>query len=452
MIMQEALADLKRFLKPLQLNARCQALVVRCVAGFCLHWGRMSAVRASQTVASEPLHRAQICRFLGRKHLRKKDIVAILRAQLLAREGQRGRYYFLVDQTLCSQQGDKTENTYSTGNRKRRPSKSRRHGKYKYTPKRCHCFVMGLLITPSGLRLPYRRCYYTAEYCKKQKRAYRTQIELAAELIRELPSLPAGSDLVVLGDAAFDAKEIHKACKERDYSWIVPANSERVLAVAKPRPKVRALLKEFSAEQFKAITLKPNQPNYAAARRLSAYRIGRKVKERVYYVYHEIREVQSVGIVRIVFSTRNQPQAGQTVDAAKILMTNNVKFSAAEVVQMYDLRWQIELYFKELKSSLGFAQYRFRKFEQVQGWLELTLATFLYLELLRAVQIERAKTAEEKVRWQRKRTYGMCVALRQRVQQADIDSIAKALETPGGIQRLRKKLRSATQKEYRDVA
>jgi len=49
---------------------------------------------------------------------------------------------------------------------------------------------------------------------------------------------------------------------------------------------------------------------------------------------------------------------------------------------------EIELFFKELKSTLGFRQYRFRKFEAVEGWSQRALTTFLYLET-RAQQLAR---------------------------------------------------------------
>ena len=49
---------------------------------------------------------------------------------------------------------------------------------------------MGLLITPSGMRLPFSVSYYTEAYCKAKKIAYRKQTELAAQLIRQLPLPP----------------------------------------------------------------------------------------------------------------------------------------------------------------------------------------------------------------------------------------------------------------------
>jgi len=358
----------------------------------------------------------------------------------------------LLDQTLSSQQGDKTENTYSSGNRQRRPRKGRRYNQYKHRTKRCHCFVMGLLLTPSGLRIPLRRSYYTKEYCVQKNRTYRKQTELAAEMIRTLP-LPEGAEVVVLGDTAFDAEVIRAACAERNYTWIVPLNPERVLAGAKPRPKVWSLAKGFSANQFKPVRLRPGRGSYAALRRVSPYRVGPKVKPRTYFVHPEKRSVHSVGNVLLVFSTREHPPAGQEPNVQKILMTNNRDLTAAAVVELYDLRWQIELFFKELKSTLGFDQYRFRRFEKVEAWVELVLTTFLYLEWQRWRRLScRRLSAEEKERWRWQRTHGMCVAMRQEVEKAEITYVAEAAQTPSGIRRLRRKLRNVVQKEYRIVA
>jgi hypothetical protein len=451
-IMPEALPAIKRFLKPAGLKECVLTLTIRCVAAFCLHWGRMSAVEIARAVRSDPRHRAQICRFLGRKYLRRMSLASILQGQLLAMESKKGRFVYLTDQTLCSQQGDKTENTYSTGNRQRRPRKGRRYSKYKHKNKRCHCFVMGLLLTPSGFRIPFRRSYYTKEYCLKKGKPYRKQTELAAEIIRELP-LPEDADVVVLGDTAFDAVVIREACDKRHYTWIVPMNPERVLAGPKPRPRVWSLAKELTAEQLEAIRLYPNQGEYVAMRRLSPYRIGPKVKPRIYYAHKESRDVQSVGKVLLVFSTREEPKAGQPPQVQKILMTNNRNLKVAEVVELYDLRWQIELFFKELKSTLGFDQYRFRRYEQVEGWLEMTLVTFLYLEWHRARQLRRSGLSEkEKERWRCQRTHGLSMAMRQETERADLDCMAAALQTKGGIRRLRRRLDKAIQKEYRAVA
>jgi hypothetical protein len=88
-IMQDALPGLQRFLKPVGLKERMLGLVVRCVVALIVHLGRMAATRAATAVRSEPRHRAQVCRFLGRKLWRRLSPAALLRSQLLLLESRR---------------------------------------------------------------------------------------------------------------------------------------------------------------------------------------------------------------------------------------------------------------------------------------------------------------------------------------------------------------------------
>ena len=89
--------------------------------------------------------------------------------------------------------------------------------------------------------------------------------------------------------------------------------------------------------------------------------------------------VQRVGRVPLFFSTTKPNLKTATPDEVKILMTNATSLSVSEVVELYSLRWQIELFFQELKSTLGFAQYRFASFEAVKAWVEIALTTVLCL-------------------------------------------------------------------------
>ena len=192
---------------------------------------------------------------------------------------------------------------------------------------------------------------------------------------------------------------------------------------------------------------------FVAQRRVSPCRVGPKVKPRTFYVHEERRAVHSVGEVLLVFSTRKLPKRKERVEVQKILMTNDLSLTARQVVELYDLRWQIELFFKELKSTLGFHQYRFREFERVERWVELVLLTFLYLEWYRAVQLARRDLPEVKKKWWRwQRSYGLCLAVRQASEQADLEQIGERLETANGMRRLKRLIRGAVQKEYRSAA
>lgn len=446
----DLLPGLKRFLAPAGLKNAALRMVSRLVITFLLHAGRMSCLQAAGAVRSDTRHRAQLGRMLKRPSFRGRDVTSILRQQLLELESAKGPFVFIVDATLVGQAGRKTENTYSTGNRQRRPKKGRRYGKYKHAKKSCHSHTGGLLITPSGIRIPFSIPYHTREYCKKKGLAHRTTAESAADLIRQLP-LPEGAKVVVLGDTAYDAEVVREACAERGYDWIFPCNPERVLAGPKgKRPKVRSLLKDWPRVSRQTIRLSPGQGPYVNYRRLSPHRIGPKAKPRTYYVHQERRTVKSVGDVRLVFSTTKAQLAKATPDDVKILMTNNLTWSVREVVELYTLRWQIELFFKELKSSLGFHQYRFRDFAAVESWCELALAAFMYLEWHRARQLARRDLSdEEKQWWRHQRTHGLCQAVRLASQQNELHYLAARLDTPGGIRKLKRLLAASFAPEYR---
>ena len=163
--------------------------------------------------------------------------------------------------------------------------------------------------------------------------------------------------------------------------------------------------------------------------------------------------MHSVGKVQLVFSTTKPKLKKATADDVKVLMTNNLKMSVREVIELYSVRWQIELFFKELKSTLGFHQYQFKNFDAVEGWVELALTTALYLEWYRAQQLaRRGLPDEEKEWWRRQRIHGLCQAMRHASEQNELKYIADRLETPGGIRKLKRLIRNSFAPEYRTPA
>jgi len=451
-MVSDSAKELKSFLNRTGLGEFARLMVMRLVLGFMLHRGRMSCSQAAGAVRSEPVHRSQLTRFLARPRWQKNDFNGPLRQALLQLETGKGKFIYIIDATLCGQSGKKTQNTYSTGNRQRRSRKGRRHGKYKHARRSCHSFTFGLLITPSGYRLPFQIPHYTKEYCERKQITHRTTAESAADLIRSLP-LPEEAEVIVLGDTAYDAEVVHAACEDRNYPWIFPVNPERVYAGPQGRrSKVRSRLKDWTSLSLKTIRLCASTGQYAGYRRLSRWRVGPKMKPRTYYAHQEKRDVRSVGRVQLVFSTMTPDLEKATPDNVKILMTNALGMSVSEVIELYTLRWQIELFFKELKSTLGFDQYRFQPFEAVEGWVNTAIATVLYLEWHRAKQLQRRNLSREAKRWwEGQRLHGLCEAFRQEAECQELKYVSERLKTPGGIAKLKRLVQNAFAKEYRTV-
>lgn len=449
-IVTETATALKGFIAKSQLNELGRLMVLRMSLTFIARQGRMSCSQAAGSVACESIHRGELTRFLARPRWQATSFNDPLRALLLRRESRRGKFIFLIDATLVSQSGKKTQNTYSTGNRGRRPAKGRRYNKKKVVFKKCHSFTFGLLLTPSGIRIPFQIPHYTLEYCAQSGLTHRTTAEAAADLIRALP-LPAGAEVVVIGDTAYDAEVVRDACDARGYCWIFPANPERVYEGPKgQRPQLRSRLKEWQRLSLSTIRLRASTGKYAKYRRLSRWRVGPKMKPRVYYAHQEIREVRSVGRVQLVFSTMKPNLSPATPDDVKILMTNARNLSVGEVIELYSLRWQIELFFKELKSTLGFSQYSFQSFRAVRAWVEIAITTVLFLEHWRAERMrDRRLSKTERQWWEQQRLHGLCAAYRQECSGRELKFMVHRLKTPGGTAKLQRLLTQALPVEYR---
>lgn len=452
-IFPQSACSLTNFLSQAELKLTSSQMLSRLVIAFILHRRRMTASQAADTIASDTRHRAQVTRFLAGAGSKIENANDVYRQILLRAEAARGPFIFIVDATMVSHSGKKTQNTYSTGNRGRNPAKGRRYNKKKIVYKKVHSFTFGLLLTPLGTRSPMQIPHYTQEYCRTHKIEHRTTAEAAAEMIRNLP-LPEDARVIVVGDAAYESEVVRQACEERGYIWIFPANAERVYDGPKGnRPKVRSRLEDWSSLSLKKIRLRASQGMYASHRRLSQWRIGPKQKTRKYHAYQETRQVRNVGRVQIVFSTTKPGLVVATPDDVKILMTNALDMSLREIVELYAIRWQIELFFKELKSTLGMHHYRFQKFEAVRNWVESAITTVLFLEYERLKHMQNRRLSEEtREWWGRQRLHGLGEAFRQEVERKEIEYLSARLKTRGGIARLKRQLAAAISKEYRRPA
>lgn len=401
---------------------------------------RRSVKAASRCVRSDLRDAGNLLRFLGGSD---SPVVLLAAAQqrLLddARLRQDRLHLLLLDCTQHGQEGTLTQNTYSCRNTTRRPSNSSR--KQKKTQKRsCHCFVFALLLTPCGLRIPYWLPFHTKEYCRLRGWCHQTQADLAARLITDIP-LPKSVPLAVVGDTAFEAKQIRQACRERNAHWVVPINPERRLATAKPRPKVLSLAQSLSAQDFRRVSFRLDEGQLAPMARVSPGRTRSSKHQRVYWVHQRMADVLSVGQVVLLFSNKQDPSQARAVGVQKVLMSNALRASAEELLRWYALRWQIEQFFKEMKGELGMCQYKTKHFERVEGWVDLCVLSFCYLEWRRGQRLRKA-SKQERPYWRCARTHALRGQLRREVEEADIRQLLRVARTARGKKRLTELLKS----------
>jgi Transposase DDE domain len=454
MIFSDSLPFAKTFFTAAKLPESTIGLLTRFVVA-CLHTLR-SASQAADSIRTDPRHRAQLVRFLARQGW-SRDWLTLERLADVVLDTclhEKGDWLFILDQTTHSTLGLHAQNTFSCRNTKRRKKNSKRKQK-KTPPKLNHVFVCGILISPqTGTRIPCVRPYYTEDYCKQRAAqakpgkfavAFRTQADIAALMIRAV-RVPADSRVLVLGDTAFEAKQIRAACAERRFDWIVPANPERVLAGKKDRKRLTAVSKDFTPESMTRIELCPGLTEWWRHQRGSKAKAWRGQYARRYWTRTQTLEVHNVGCVLVVFSTTVQPQSGQAVEVQKILLSNLLHWDARRVASAYSARWQIEQFFKEMKSELGLSNYRVRSFGEVEGWVQACFVAFCYLEYYR---LRKWAEAEKKEWWFRQRAKGLRTQVLLDIEAADLERVASQLETEEGRHWLLQRLRKAVPLEQR---
>jgi hypothetical protein len=457
MIFADSLPFAKPFFAAAKLPASSVALLTRFVVA-CLNTLH-SASQAADCIRIDPRHRAQLVRFLARQGW-ARDWITLERLADVVLDAclhEKGDWLFILDQTTHSTLGLHAQNTYSCRNTKKRKKNSQRKQK-KTPPKLNHVFVCGLLISPqTGTRIPCVRPYYTKQYCQQRAAkarpgeptpSFATQADIAAGMIRAV-RVPQGSRVLVLGDTAFEAKQIRDACADRRFDWIVPANPERVLAGKKNRKRLSAVSEDFTPESMTRIELCPGLSQWWRHQRGSKAKAWRGKYARRYWARAETLDIHNIGEVRVVFSTSKQPQAGQGVGVQKILLSNLSHWDALRVVSAYSARWQIEQFFKEMKSELGLSNYRVRDFVEVQGWVQACFVAFCYLEYYRQ---RKWQQAEKKEWWFRQRTKGLRTQVLLDVEQADLEQIAQQMQTEEGRRWLLERLRKAVPLEQRRPA
>src|SRR5207302_7250848 len=134
--------------------------------------------------------------------------------------------------------------------------------------------LMGLLLTDKGGRLPLpRKSYYTKAYCAKKRRRHRSLNDLAAAMIGEV-AVPEGVAVTVVYDSAFDAKQVHRAARQRGFREVFPLDPNRNLCGGAPRAaddqrghKVVHWTRTWPREEFTFLELQADNEDHVFGRR-----------------------------------------------------------------------------------------------------------------------------------------------------------------------------------------
>jgi len=186
-------------------------------------------------------------------------------------------------------------------------------------------------------------------------------------------ALRAGfSAAYVLADAWFGCKENIACCLDHELVGLFQMKRGLLAYQYHGRP--------YTASQLYALVQRRMRPNNRRARYKTASLI---VSLNLQTDDHQpARWVE----VRLVFSA---PVRTRSADTWVVFLCTDVKLSNANILEVYALRWSIEVYFKEIKQNLGFLKEQSGRYQMAYASVHLAALRYLLLfeAMLRAGQL-----------------------------------------------------------------
>ncbi|MEM7179338.1 MAG: transposase [Spirochaetota bacterium] len=387
--------------------------------------GKITLSALSRNVVLEQRFKTTVGKFFGRDGFRSREQYrSILQHEInrvLLTHRNEGKWFLAIDPTSTKRGGfTKIENAlqykdkYNT--KLREPKKSQKKSKKNSgRSTKAHTFVIAILIAPDGTRIPFTRyTYYTKEYCKNHKKKYLKQTELALMMIKELRKyLPDAIQPIVLADNAFDCNKIFQYCKSKNIAFITVANSNRVYLYSKKQTITKNLLsrgQNKNRANYQSFRYVKGQEPLTRLHNRYANENQKKKIQHSYSVMGEILEFSNLGELNVVFSYKHRKMKK---DSFCILLCSELSFTAEEIVEFYALRWQVEIFFRELKSELGLGDYSGQDFKSYERYIDFLLISYLFLEYYRRVKIEHENSRKEIGKFKNMRTRSLISQFRK---------------------------------------
>ena len=121
----------------------------------------------------------------------------------------------------------------------------------------------------------------------------------------------------------------------------------------------------------------------------------------------------------------------------RYILTDKLDMNTAEILTIYSYRWQIELYFKELKSYLGLGNYQMLPFKAIVRHIDCVIMAFMYLEYLRICKLHEEPSSKQ---WRYSRTLEMSYVLQHEVRMTHLAYLKRAIKDESSFVKLEQKL------------
>ena len=294
-------------------------------------------------------------------------------------------------------------------------------------------------LPPSFGTLPYyTKDYLKIENARRRKRnrqlkdlADKTQVDLAGLIIKEL-DIPDNIRLVVVADEYFEGKKLTKLCRKKGYVFIVPVDSRRSFAAG---GMLHARGKRVARSAYRELTLRRGEEDTASHRRHAPRSAGKRGR-RAYRFYWEERDVATIGEVGVVYSWKtmiNRSGRLTSRETFKVLVCSDPTISGEQMIEWYEMRWPVEVFFREMKSYLGFSDYQGTDFRACERHIDLVVLSFMFLEDMRRTDLARLRSPVKKRALTLMRTAGLLTRFEREANVQDLRWVTEMAKGRSGM-------------------
>ena len=185
----------------------------------------------------------------------------------------------------------------------------------------------------------------------------------------------------------------------------------------------------------------------ASHRRNVSHGVGEKGR-RAYRYCCERRAVAGIGEAAVVYSwKRRRDRSGRLTDREtfkalvcsepELLGERNLEKVGALIVEFFEMRWEVEVFFRELKSDLGFSDYQGCDFRAFERHVDLVLLSLMFLEDMRREEMARTRSPVKRREAARMRTRGLKARLAREAFAADLEWITELAGSREGCSQTR---------------
>jgi SRSO17 transposase len=229
-----------------------------------------------------------------------------------------------------------------------------------------HCLVGLCWADHKKLRYPLRfEIYQKEDWCKEHTVEFKTKIEIAIALV-EWAVVQGIPFQTVVFDSWFFTKDFCDYIEELGRDWISMSKSDRIVTIKGEKQAVSKYAENL--EPTKLQTHKLKDRTYAVQSVQGRFQCLKRGKE----------------TVRLIVSYEEKAkEKGGGYKSPVYLVTNRKDIRPERLLRAYQVRWNIETFFKDAKSNLGLGEYQMRRLNGIKSHWCLVFTSAIVLELVR---------------------------------------------------------------------